>query len=73
MQDKLVTFTEALFAKKLGFKIYGITDNGIVKDWNPENQNMVSWHAIEKGKWYIKNNELLSSKYSKYEFIDMSK
>jgi len=57
MQDKLVIFTEALFAKKLGFKIYGISDKETPTNWNPENQNMVSWNAIEKGKWYIKGIE----------------
>jgi len=57
MEDKLVTFTEALFAKKLGFKIYGVTDRGTVTHWNPETQNVVSWYAIENGKWYIKGVE----------------
>jgi len=55
MEDKQVTFAETIMAKKLGFKIYGVTDFGAVKDWNPDNQNMVSWDAIENGKWYIKN------------------
>lgn len=57
MEDRQVTFTEALLAKKLGFKIYGITDSGTVTDWNPETQNVVSWYAIEKGEWYIKGIE----------------
>jgi len=55
MQDKQVTFTEALTAKKLGFEIYGVTDKGTPTNWNPDGQNMVSWYAIENGKWYIKN------------------
>lgn len=41
--------------KKLGFEIYGVTDKGTPTNWNPENQNMLSWYAIENGKWYIKN------------------
>jgi len=54
MKDKQVTFTEALIAKKLGFKIYGTTENELVKKWSPDNQNTLSWNAIENGKWYIK-------------------
>lgn len=53
---KQVTFTEALLAKKLGFKIYGITENETVTTWNLVNQNVVSWNAIENGKWFIKEN-----------------
>jgi len=55
--DKQVTFIEALLAKKLGLKIYGITEIGTVKEWNPETQNVVSWYAMENGKWFIRVGE----------------
>jgi len=55
--DKQITFIEALLAKKLGLKVYGITEVGSIKEWNPENQNIVSWYAIENGKWFIRGDK----------------
>ena len=55
--DKQITFIEALLAKKLGLRVYGITEVGSIKEWNPENQNIVSWYAIENGKWFIRGDK----------------
>lgn len=57
MEDKKVSFMEALIAKKMGFEIYGLTEKGEVTEWNPSYQTIVSWYAIENADWYIKAKE----------------
>lgn len=57
MPDKKVPFSTAMVAFSLGFEIYGKSENELVTEWNPKNQNMVSWNAILNGEWYIKEKE----------------